>query len=161
MPNIWRLISHYSHPEAAVDWARANGRIAIGWGGTGDIRAQGYASPKDIVKVVRERYPQNYNAPFSGIQLWNFCYTIKPDDLVILSTGKRRALVMQVDGDYEYRLAEKTAIPGDLCHQRAAHATAIDPDRLWRLAGSAMAAGQSIRWTLIQCLRPVQADALS
>ncbi len=158
--DVWRLMAHHIDSEAVVDWSRENGRIAIGWGLVGNIVGQGYSSPKEIAQATRIHYPYIHNAPLSGVQLWNFCHTIKPKDLVIVSTGKRRALVMQVQGDYEFRPYEQAPLSGDYQHQRTAQVTAIDPDRLWRLAGSSIAAGHNIRWTLVKCLEPVEADAL-
>lgn len=157
---VWRLATHHEDPEAVADWSRKSGRIALGWGFLGDLREKEYASPKEISRAVRELAPALHNAPVSGIQLWNFRYTMKPGDLVILSTGKYRAFVMQVQGDYEYVPSERAPLHGDYQHQRTAQLTNIDPDRLWRLAGAQAAEGQNIRWTLIKCLRLLEADEL-
>ena len=42
--NVWQLITHHEDKDAALLWSRQNGRIAIGWGAIGNIRAQGYES---------------------------------------------------------------------------------------------------------------------
>lgn len=156
--NVWRLITHWNKPEAVLDWSQKNGRIAIGWGRAGDLRGQNYTSARAIVAAVREEYPGLQNAPFSGVQLWNFCHTLAVDDLVILSTGKRRALVVQVQGDYNFVSSEEAPLGDDFQHQRKVRITQLDPDHLWHLAGSQPAVGQNIRWTLIKCLRPVDAS---
>jgi hypothetical protein len=153
--NVWRLATHHADPEAVVDWSQLTGRIAIGWGKVGNIREKGYTSTNEIAKTTRLLYPGLHNAPFSGVQLWNFYYTMKPDDLVILSTGKYRALVMQAQGDYEFVPSEEAPLFGDYQHQRKAVVTSIDPDQLWRSTGSRPMPGQNIRWTLIQCRNAV------
>jgi predicted Mrr-cat superfamily restriction endonuclease len=158
--NVWRLITHWNEPQEVLDWSRINSRIAIGWGRAGDIRD--YTSAREIVGAVRNEYPTNQNVPFSGGQLWNFCHTLTQDDLVILSLGKSggRALVVQVKGDYEFVSSEEAPLQGDFQHQRKVEITPLDPNHLWQLAGSQPAIGHNIRWTLIKCLRPVDASDL-
>lgn len=153
--NVWRLITHWDEPQAALNWSRINSRIAIGWGRAGDIR--NYASAREIVEAVREEYPGIQNAPLSGGQLWNFCHILAEDDLVILSLGKNggRSLVVQVQGAYEFVPSEEAPLHDDFQHQRKVQTTQLDPNRLWHLAGSQPAIGQNIRWTFIRCLRSV------
>ena len=72
-------------------------------------------------------------------------------DLVILSTGQRRA-VMRVLGSYFF-VPEAQHPPADgFQHQREAELVNVDPNELWDRAGR-MAAGYSPRWTLIRCAR--------
>ena len=143
--NVWRLITHWREPEAALKWSQQNGRIAVGWGRTGDIR--NYTSAREIVGAVRNEYPGIQNAPLSGGQLWNFCHTLAQDDLVILSVGKNggRSLVVQVKGGYEFVSSEEAPLRDDFQHQRKVEVTPSDPNRLWHLAGSQPAMGHNIR----------------
>ncbi len=158
--NVWRLITHWNEPEAALNWSRINSRIAIGWGRTGDIR--NYSSAREIVEAVHKEYPGIQNAPVSGRQLWDFCHTLAEDDLVILSVGKNggRSLVVQVKDQYEFVPFEEAPLRDDFQHQRQVQITQIDPNHLWHLAGSQPAIGHNIRWTLIKCLRSVVASEL-
>ncbi len=153
--NVWRLITHWDKPDEVLQWSLKNHRIAIGWGNAGDIR--NFAGPRAIVDKVQMEYPGIQNAPFSGGQLWNFCHTLAKDDLIILSTGKYRATVAQIEGDYEFVSSEEAPLHDDFQHQRKVGITQIDPNHLWRLAGSQQALGHNIRWTLIKCLRSVDA----
>jgi hypothetical protein len=82
-------------------------------------------------------------------------------DLVIVSTNAGRSLVMEVQGDYEFKQTAEPDPIGDYQHQRRAVPIAIDPDALWQEAGAALRAGQNIRWTLIECERPIDADTKS
>lgn len=92
-----------------------------------------------------------------GTQLWNFCYILAAGDLVILSTGKYRALVVQVQGDYEFVSPDAAPLVGDFQHQRRVLITTIDPNNLWHLAGSQAASGHNIRWAFVKCLHSVDA----
>ena len=149
--------NHHTDPQHTLSWTRKTGRLAIGWGRIGGIRAQGYTSPRDISLAVNEFYPGIGNAGSGGVCLHNFYFRMRPGDLVILSTGGRRALVMKVEGNYEYKLTPEEPPIGDYQHQRMASILPIDPDVLWRCAGGAPTAGNSIRWTLIECLKQIDA----
>ena len=87
--NVWRLMAHHEHAEAMVKWTNKTGRIAIGWGKVGTIR--NFNSAHDITLAIKERYPVLRNAGLGGVCLYDFCHRMQPGDLVILSTGKKRA----------------------------------------------------------------------
>jgi hypothetical protein len=150
---VWRLMTHHQDPIGALDWARTNMRLAIGWGNIGDIKQSGYTSPDDITGAIRSDYPDETQPRVGGSCLYDFCYQMKQGDLVILSTGKKRELVMEVVGDYEYRDRSDAPPIGTRSyqHQRKARIVGLDPDELWNRAGAGPLAGQSPRWTLIQC----------
>lgn len=153
--NIWRLMMHHTNPDKALDWTRQSKRIAIGWGEVGDIRMKGYTSPQEISGVIGQLYregkhPYN-NAGQGGACLWNFYFAMQKDDLVILNTKHGPSLVVQVQGDYEWKSEEK-AIPNYL-HQRIVTITDRNPREVWHRAGAGPILGHSIRWTLIQCER--------
>lgn len=75
-------------------------------------------------------------------------------DLVILSTGSRRELVVEVAGKYEW-VAETPTWMGNYQHQRRVEISTWDADELWHKAGAKPIAGHSIRWTLIRCAKPL------
>lgn len=159
MPAVWRLITHWEQAEAVVKWARQEGRIAIGWN-PGDLRR--FNSPREISGAVRDVHPGLHNWPYSGQQLWDFSRTIQPLDLVILSTGGSRALVMEVTGGYEYVSEQADTFPHQ-ANQRKATATYLNPNALWKLSGGC-APGYNVRWTLIRCAHDVsdiEVDALA
>ena len=124
---------------------RVKGRIAIGWNGLGDLRD--YGSEEEIRGAVRET--GNRNWPFSGRQLLAFRDEMNVGDLVILSAGGARRVVMRIEGDYEHM----GPLDGDdlaYSHQRQAVPTGLNADHVWHTAGG-LADGQSIRWTLVRC----------
>ena len=134
---VWRLITHHIDPEHTLEWSKKTGRLAIGWGRIGDIEAKGYTSPDSISDAINKFYPGIGNAPQGGRCLYNFCYHMQPGDLVILSTGSRRALVMEVKDGYEFKSNPKDAPMEGYQHQRKAKTLPIDPNMLWPCAGSA------------------------
>ena len=152
--NVWRLITHHHLPEEALAWSRKNGRLAIGWSRVQDINRQGYASPKEITAAIEQCHPETRNAGAGGTNLWDFFFSMRVGDLVILSTGGKRTLVMEVTGDYEFKDKPEDSI-GGYTHQRTARILPVDPDRLWRLAGGQPSIGQCIRWPLVKCLKPI------
>lgn len=52
MINIWRLVTHHVDPEYALNWAKREGKLAIGWGHIGDIKEHGYNSPETILQAI-------------------------------------------------------------------------------------------------------------
>ncbi len=149
---VWRLMAHWHEPDKTVAWARKNGRVGIGWDDIGDVRL--YSSAQAISEAVKSAIPGLSNWPFSGTQLWDFSRVMQKDDFVILGTFSGRAQVMQIIGDYEFNENSDTPAGGCL-HQRAARVVAVNPDTLWKLAGSDAAPGYSKRWTLFKCALPV------
>jgi hypothetical protein len=154
---VWRLITHHTDPEHTLRWVRRTGRLAIGWGRIGHIGKQGYLSPRDISEAISEFYPGIGNAGSGGACLYNFYFSMRPGDLVILSIGGSRSLVMEVEGGYEFKNTPEEPPIGDYQHQRKASILPIDPDALWHCAGSGPIDGQSIRWALVQCRKPIDA----
>ena len=153
--NVWRLIAHHQDPGWAITWSQRNGRIAIGWGLVGDLRQQSFASAAEISAAIRRKYPMHTNSGLGGPSLWNFYAEIQQRDLVILSSGRRRELVLEVQGDYEWT---EPSDPKEYPHQRRARVRRLDPDHLWRMAGLGPALGQNSRWTLFRCANPVSAQ---
>jgi len=138
-----------------LHWAKNTGRLAVGWGLIGNIKENRYFSPQDISAAIKKYYPELKNAGHGGASLYHFCYNVQPGDLVILSTGQKRSLVMEVEGGYEFNSASKKPPIGDYHHQRKASVMPIDADKLWQVAGGAPIAGHNIRWTFLKCLKPI------
>ena len=159
--NVWRLITHHTHQEYTLRWAEKMGRLAIGWGLVGDIGKNGYTSARDISLAIKEHYPYLNNGGQGGACLHSFYSDVQPGDLVILSTGGKRSLVMEVEGGYEFKDEPEPSPIGDYQHQRKAVVLPIDANKLWRAAGSSPADGHSIRWTFIKCQKPVSAEIKS
>ncbi len=90
---VWRLITHHDDPEYALTWSRRNERIALGWGAVGDVSKR-YSSRQQIAATVQELFPERNNSVEGGHCLWDFCYEFRLGDRVILSTGKKRELVV-------------------------------------------------------------------
>lgn len=156
--NVWRLITHHENKEAALFWIRQNGRIAIGWGDIGDIRKRAYGSKDETADAVRRAYPQLRNSGSGGISLWDFYSGMVPGALVVLSASKARELVVEVQGDYEWR--EQSPLDGDYHHQRQVLIRRdLSPDEIWRKAGGA-APGQNVHCTLIRSERSLDEDDL-
>ena len=101
---VWRLIVHHvpEHKETMLRWAMASQRLAIGWGKIGALSTSLHTSPESIRKSILVAYVGIKNARAGGQSLWDLWRTMKKGDLVILSTGYRRAAVMRVHGPYQY-----------------------------------------------------------
>lgn len=155
--NVWRLIiTHKSDPKPMLDWAKKNGRVAIGWGLIGDIAEKGYTSQKDISDAINSivEYHKLNNAGHGGASLYNFCYNVQYGDLVILTKGKRY-LVMKVEGNYEFNNKSEELPNKDYHHQRKASVLPIDADKLWQLAGATHAEGHNFYWTICKLQKPI------
>ena len=77
--------------------------------------------------------------------------------MVILSAHKPRALVVEVDGDYEW--TEDSLFEGDYQHQRRVIVRRdLSPEDIWKKAGGA--ARQNVHQTLIRCERMLTEDDL-
>jgi hypothetical protein len=154
---VWRMLIHHIDREGALDWTRKNGRIAIGGGSIGDVR--NYSAQSEIRNGLRQHYPSppySNNSHLMAPSLWDFCHTLKKDDLVILNGRVPRALVVRVTGDYDYVLGNQFIenVPGcEYYNQRLIEITAIDPNKLWASVGEAP--GKSRYQTLIQCAKSV------
>lgn len=147
---VWRLTTHHLDSERLLAWAKAEGRIAVGWNATGDLAS--YASEAEIKRAVRET--GNPNWPSSGRQLLAFRDEMHRGDLVILNAGGARRLVMRIEGEYDFA----GPLDGDdrtYSHRRRATLTGLNADEVWRAAGGP-AAGWSIRWPLVRCAREVE-----
>lgn len=147
--NVWRLTTHHQDSERLLAWAKAEGRIAVGWNSLGKL--DDYASPEEIKRAVRET--GNRNWPTSGRQLWAFRHEMEEDDLVILSAGGARRTVVRVAGPYEFVGPQND--DRAYSHQRRVTATGLNADEVWYAAGE-LGEGQSIRWTLVRCAREVR-----
>jgi predicted Mrr-cat superfamily restriction endonuclease len=149
-------MTHHEDPKRAAEWCRRNGRIALGWACSGDLRTLNATGPADMTRAILAGWPTSHNATPGGRQLWDFLHTMKPGDLVIVSTGAYRAFVAEVTGPYDW--SDPAAVPvwtGDYQHQRPVDVTDLDPNVVWRLAGAGTAPGYGVRWTLIRCKNDV------
>lgn len=151
--NVWRLMTHHENPESALAWSILNNRIAIGWGNLGDLSLQQLQSPAEISGLIRYYYPGLRNSGTGGKSLWNFYSVMQKGDLVILSVG-RRALAVEVVGDYEFSDApvlNGVELSGDYCHQRQVKPSGWDVEKLWHIAGAKITEGQSRYQALVRC----------
>jgi predicted Mrr-cat superfamily restriction endonuclease len=156
--NVWRLITHHDDKDAALSWSRQNGRIAIGWGGVGDIRTRSYRSAEDIAAAIRTTYPNLQNSGSGGRGLWSLFAEMEKGDFVILSASRPREMVVEVEGDYEWD--EQSPLDGDYQHQRRVLIRRdLSPEDIWNTAGGA-APGQNVHQTLIRCGRTLTGDDL-
>jgi predicted Mrr-cat superfamily restriction endonuclease len=150
---VWRLMTHHERPEDMLRWAKTSQRLAIGWGRIGDLMAHHHTSPESIREAIREAYPGVRNASCGGQSLWEFWRAMKPDDRVILSTGRREA-VMRVTGPYQF-VPESQQPPAEgYQHQRQAELLELDADELWARAGG-MADGYNRYCPLVRCGREI------
>ncbi len=153
---VWRMMTHHQDSKYALEWVKETKRIAIGWGRIGDIKTRGYSSNYDISKVVKEFYPDRRDASDGGYSLYDFCYSMRSSDLVILNAERKRALVVEVVGDYEYKPLPEEPPLGDYQHQRQVNILKkVNADDLWRSAGSHAVAGRSVYGALVECRKPI------
>ena len=148
---IWRLIAHHRDPDSAIAWFQNQRRITIGWSLIGDLRVSQPQTAKDISDMIHEKYPTQRNAQLGGPSLWRFYDEMRVGDLVIVSDGHRRRLVMEVDSDYQWDSTPSQVAGRDYQHWRGASVVLQNPDELWRQCGSGPASGENIRWTLARC----------
>lgn len=156
--NVWRLISHHQNQARALAWTKRTGKIAIGWGAIGDTEAQDYKSVDDIGAAIRKHYPTLQNSGLGGPSLWDFYEGMQPGDLVILSGSQPRELAVEVQSEYfwteEKPELDGNEIGGDYQHQRRIKISTWNPEVLWKMAGGCPTKGQSIRRSLIRCVKP-------
>ena len=158
MRTVWRLL--VEEPKVTLPWMSDCQRIAIGWGEIGDIR--GLGTQEAIADAIRERnetHPKHADKWPANIQhgshsLHDFCYALKPGDLVIVSDRSCRRSVWEVVGDYEY--VQRPGYPRNYQHQRLARPVKMDPDVLWRQAGGKLQEGQINYRTLGRCADGVE-----
>ncbi len=152
------MIVHHTDRAAAMRWTRANRRIAIGWGKSGDVRQ--YDAKDHIKTVLPVLYPPPHpnNSKSGSESLWSFCHDMQIGDLIILSGDKGRELVVEITGDYEF-VAGQSPLYGEYNHQRAIEITQYDGDKLWRAAGG-LEEGVSRYRTLVRCQNAVDMDGL-
>lgn len=158
MKIVWRLL--IENPERTLPWMLEEKRLAIGWGEIGDVRL--FKSREAIAEAIRARnkhHPKHAgkmtaNITHGSYSLYDFCFKMKPGDLVIISDRVRRRNVWEVVGDYEY--VEPSAAPLNYQHQRTARRVNRYPDALWRIAGGKLCEGQINYRTLGQCANLVE-----
>src|SRR5205807_939781 len=101
-------------------------------------------------------YPEQRNPHLGGSSLWDFCARMQENDLVVLSASKPRALVVQVEGDYEWE--DQSPLEGDYQHQRGVIVRRdLSPEDIWQKAGGA-APDQNNYQTLIRYVRTLTED---
>jgi predicted Mrr-cat superfamily restriction endonuclease len=155
MTTVWRLL--IEEPDVTLPWMRANGRIAIGWGEIGDVSQYSLADIADAIRDRNEEHPDHEGKPEANVQhgshsLFDFCFTMEPGDLVIVSGDHRRRGVWKVAGPYQY--VGPDAAPLNYQHQRKALEMPMNPDALWRLAGGRLRRGINFR-TLDRCINDI------
>ena len=136
-PAAWRLILHHENVEKALAWVREHKRIAIGWGEIGHVRASGLSSTDMIRQVIKNAYGERLsgtNHSNGGRALYDFAYTMKPGDLVVLRGPGNRAVV-RVRGEYEWAPVGEPVPSRDYNHQREIEFTNIDADSFWNERG--------------------------
>jgi len=148
--NVWKLVPHHGSPYEAAEWATEHGRIAVGWGRIGDLRALGPTGASEITEAIANAYPDIPNAHLGGPSLWNFYALMQPGDLVLVTARGQRLHVAEITGPYMW-MAEVDAFEG-YQHQRAAVVVDDDPDDVWTAVGNRVAAGHNARWTVALCL---------
>ncbi len=119
---------------AALAWSREHNRIALGWGGIGHVRAQGLDSPDAIANAIRRTYPGLPNAHNGGRALYDFVYTLREGDLVVLRSKKNEAVV-RIAGDYRLAHAGESMHSGNYHHQRPVTFENLDPNAFWSAHG--------------------------
>jgi predicted Mrr-cat superfamily restriction endonuclease len=155
---VWRLL--IEEPEMTLPWMWENKRLAIGWGEIGDVRALGSLDAIAEAIKIRNQHPRDHaGKPAANVQhgshsLHDFCFKMKPGDLVIISDRTKRRQVWEVVGDYEY--AERSAAPLNYQHQRKAQFVKMDADELWHRAGGKLVEGQINFRTLGQCAKAIE-----
>jgi hypothetical protein len=133
--------------EAALPWVSANGRIGIGWGEVWDIRQLGtFDAIAEAIQVRNANHPlhtgkREVNVQHGSHSLHDFCYAMRPGDLVIVSDRRRRRGVWEVEGQDEY--AEPAAAPLNYQHQQRARRIERDADAVWLQAGGAWRTAKS------------------
>jgi hypothetical protein len=159
---VWRLITHHilDQKEVMLRWAVASQRLAIGWGLIGDLVKGNHTSPRSIRGSILQKYPEADNAPAGGQSLWDLWRTMQNDDLVILSTGKRRAAVMRVVGPYVFDPVGQPPPLDGYQHQREGEVVDVDPDALWERAGR-MAPACNVYAPLVPCRLELMTAAVS
>lgn len=94
------------------------------------------------------------NVRYGSHSFFDFCFTMKPGDLVIVSDTTERRQVWEVAGDYDY--VDATAAPLNDRHQRQARLLDMDPNELWVRAGGRLVEGQINLQTLGGCAEVVE-----
>jgi hypothetical protein len=120
---VWKLVAHHADAEAALTWSKETGRLAVGWGSTGDLRAHEPDGAEEIGALIRGAYPEATNAHIGGPSLWNLYDGMAVGDLVIVTADGRRDHVAEVTGDY-VRLPAPTP-RRDLGHRRRSTVGAV------------------------------------
>ena len=157
MKTVWRLL--IDEPDTTLPWMAANKRIAIGWGETGDVPSLGSLEAiAEKIKIRNQHHPKHAGKPPANVQhgshsLLDFCFGVKPGDLVIVSDRVRRRQVWEVTGGYEY--VDQSAAPLNYRHQRKARIVERDPNELWRRAGGKLRARINYR-TFDRCINGIE-----
>jgi len=146
---IWRLTAHHDDPHGSIEEMKRRNRIAIGWTAIGDLRQENLHGPSDITMLISETYPDLDNAHLGGPSLWNLYQNMELGDLIIINANRKRVCVFEIIGPYVYESGSNVIM--GYGHQRSACLTDLNPEDLWTKSGSAVAAGQNLRWTLAEC----------
>lgn len=151
---VWRLIPHHlvGLRNESIDYYMTNSIIAIGWGGIGDIDAEGYSTQKDIGDAIQYKC-QLRNRNIGGPSLLHFFSSVQSGDYVILSGTKHRRPVVMVDGNYTFN-SQGFDKDHNYKHQRAIVLTDINYQDLIKDRSWTPVSGHSIRSPFIECYIP-------
>lgn len=148
LANVWRLVAYHESTLAAKAAAEmlSRGVVAIGWSDVGDLASSPPSGPDEVGRRIRASYPDLDNVAQGGPSLWRFFHELEVGDLVIVAAASKRVAVVEVIGDY-YFAGTAGGVAG-YAHLRSVVPTSLNPDELWRAAGSDVEAGENVRWTL-------------
>jgi hypothetical protein len=99
---VWRLNAHPSDAGRTARWFTRDCLVAMGWGDVGDLRRASPSSSTSIATMIRKADPDSTDSQLGGQALWCFFHDMVVGDLVLVSDGANRDVVMRIDGDYEW-----------------------------------------------------------
>lgn len=104
----------YAAGDSSANWESdyAEGIMAIGWSGMGDLSA--YSSKEEMRAKMRELYGGTGSYRNQALATWQFANEIKPGDVVFVKKGLKKVVGRGiVEGEYTYEEQR-----GEFCHIR-------------------------------------------
>lgn len=104
----------YAAGDSSANWESdyAEGIMAIGWSGMGDLSA--YGSKEEMRAKMRELYGDTGSFRNQALATWQFANEIKPGDVVFVKKGLKKVVGRGiVEGEYAYEEQR-----GEFCHTR-------------------------------------------
>lgn len=96
-PRLWRMLPGTEpHREEFMQWFKAEGLIALGWGWTDDLNHVNPTNQHAIAALIPEHAPGT-----GGRCLWDFWHEMTAGDIVILRDGKNIVGLVTI-GDYYF-----------------------------------------------------------